>query len=920
MAPARHLLVGARKSADDGIPLGEAPRKKRTGGPDPETERGLPGKLSAGLFNLHGTSFHHQPTQIGSSMRSSFVRASRIERLSQCLVVALAYILIGCGGEPSVNSFSNFQKCQEKYCWEVAEFLNTPIDWHIVLDVSGSYLEAGDPITEKLLLLIRSLPLQEGDSLTLDGFSQDYYEGDKHQEVTSEWIQRVKGDRGNLIVQSDVEHLFTRLDDKPPFPYEITDIAGLFTGLQPRLSSHTPHAEEKSRLYYVVLTDGAHDPIGNRVPVPLFQSPQKPDPQFVTPQNEYTTFLNALVSFVGKPQDRYFRALFIIIDPEPIDWRKGPDPVRRDWDQGIRQIANLKSKNKAILLHAAFWNKGGDSFTASVKRQIGRLGGIYPCLVTVNQESPGAWPTVTGVPYPALPNTCYSEKSNKSYVLEIPPDFANGQKENAEFPLVLLASESRKRELLVTFRSIKEDEEHGGGRESKESKGNKINSAASGIDPEGNIYRTTETFESIRGDAYSGWKPIVQSIQVPSFEDDPNFQFPWGMELRFHSQREQSPFLEAKLLEPRFWPSVLEGMSHRGKTLIFYAFLSWAFSILCAWLYAESVKMSVKVQVIGGAELELLEERRKFGRKQRVRHLKPAKKARLPKRLAAGNQVPEKLEIRDVDREDLPEARQVREDHIVFDIIPVFNVVYHLVYVGPGQRFDFGHSDGYESISFSEQPRREVFSGAFLNATTFWKPSESNVSGRWGWLFRMLGPWRRCEHKWEQQIKSSSFKWSYKATTTIEEGLWAFSCRVASVILSSLAFGFSVAAIGQSTSRSYPSNFVYWFGGSFFIALAVYTIRYWPQWTRSRTWLWADSFCTFALHTVLAMGLFSSVFAKTSVNRLAVVTIIFVGCIFAVPTYEKLRDRLVSSRIKNQQPVNKWDFFLEIFLARLCSW
>src|SRR4051812_18232831 len=121
--------------------------------------------------------------------------------LASLLLGALVLALAGCRGSSSnasmpggssslqvqLTSFDEFVKFQKNYCQHVADFLNTPIDWHVVLDVSGSYVTAEEPVPNALVPLVQSLPLEQGDWLTVDTFSEDYHEG-RHLEVTTEWI------------------------------------------------------------------------------------------------------------------------------------------------------------------------------------------------------------------------------------------------------------------------------------------------------------------------------------------------------------------------------------------------------------------------------------------------------------------------------------------------------------------------------------------------------------------------------------------------------------------------------------------------------------------------------------------------------------------------------------------------------------
>jgi hypothetical protein len=758
----------------------------------------------------------------------------------------------------SAMSLPEFQKCQEIVCEEVANIFNTPIDWHIVLDVSSSYMVTSRPITEKLLTLTRSLPLQGGDILTIDAFSDSYYPGDKLQEITSEWISKIKEDGGERIVESDLERLLTRLDNKPPFPSDKTNITGLFSDPKAGLTFHQAHASLKYNPYYVVLTDGAHDPEGSGRPLPLFTNTNEKD--------KTQSFLQSLLRFSRRGPKGSFRALFIVLDPKPVQWRHGPDLVRKDWDRGIRQIDEYKKKNGDTLLHVSFWNLGGNLFTNALKTKIGRISGIFPCLVTAYTPTgrpiwkEGHWPTITGYPYPVEPSpNC---PPDIMYALTNSTAFSTGEIENEKLPLVLLASAQEKKDLLI-----------------------KVSAGPVTHEP------TLEPFESELDDAYSGWKPVFHSIPIPSIEKDAGASIPWVVEIAFNGQQKPKAFLKAEIFEPSLLDvtaAALKSLCYRGKIFAILAVVAWVLSVLSSWYYAEAVKVHARVEHDkGGASSST---KPIYGRKQfRFRHLQ------------AGSE-----EIKEVAREDWPSRKWAKEDHIVLDVIPIFNVVYHLVYY-----VDSSHrpQKDCELISLSA---KDGFFGAFYKASTFWQPSQ--------W------PWRPCNYSWSQNLpqhkplKGASRKppFQYVVKTFIQEDFRAFTARLLSTALNTLMLTFSVLAIIRSISRSADLSMAT--SICLFGALLFYVSRGFPKRNMpSAWWLRIDTMETFLLHALLIVAVYSCFFASDSGNRLTTWTIATLGCWLAIPLYGKIRDTLVRSRIENRQPINVWDFLLEIFLARLCS-
>src|SRR4029079_4660074 len=61
-------------------------------------------------------------------------------------------------------TLAEFDGAVNQYCASVASSLNASIAWHLVLDVSGSFRSSLASVSDHALQLVRSLPLQPGDT------------------------------------------------------------------------------------------------------------------------------------------------------------------------------------------------------------------------------------------------------------------------------------------------------------------------------------------------------------------------------------------------------------------------------------------------------------------------------------------------------------------------------------------------------------------------------------------------------------------------------------------------------------------------------------------------------------------------------------------------------------------------------------
>jgi hypothetical protein len=723
-----------------------------------------------------------------------------------------------------------------------------------------------------------------------------------------------------------------------------------------------------------------HEPEGEGKPMPLFG--ERKDCGHPSP------FLEKLLDFVHYGPRDSFRALFLVIDHDAIKQAASRNFVLNDWRYGRSQLADCKREleeqpgnerseeemHSRSLLHAARWDPGNlGIFTESIKRQIGRINGIYPCFLTDEdaEKKPawkaGHWPTVSGFRYSTLEEVADQVKPAGPHSLSLSADVVHEQREGDQLPIAFLVSKASDRKISIMIRN--------GGLNEKG--GHLI------VGPK------VELFEPNRDGVGSAWAPAFHLIEIPLPERALElYDLPWTLEARFEDQREPQPFIRVQLDEPRvgFLDSVEAAMRRlklRGRKFAYLAFLLLAASLLTSWIYAESVKYDVKVWHVDGVNRRLVGGMQNGGEKDSsskrdgsgekdddARKKGHSEGAGISTRrhfrfLYRNNNNENPRNLDEVLREDGANLEWARNNRPFFDVIPIFGVVYHLVYYRDPERKCFG-GGGCEQLGFRRMDEEGddyktigELVGLLYRPHTFWCASRS-----------LLSP---CAHLWKETIRTRVMRGGSSAgvdgekrapvefdedtfdvvTKTQEESVRQWILRLSAALMASLSFALSSAAFMQSLSLRTNVSAIFWI--CFLIPIILYAMRgseanwrakvglhsastplvssgegssgtvgqagvspmVFPR--PSRFWLWADSAWTFALYTALVLAAFSSFFADGARNRLHGLALAVFGILFAVPLYEKIRTQIVKSRIVNRQPMNSWELFFEIFFARLCS-
>jgi len=312
------------------------------------------------------------------------------------------------GGSGAVSAqerpFADFYACQELYCDQLLKFLNSPIEWHFVLDASGTYLGgSGDNqnikrVTKLLAAIQNELPVQNGDTFCVSSFATAFYEGPCSDpvDITSLRESRLT-DFLSETAATIARNSRARADDDTNFPQVISDISGSAD------KGDSCSYENPSRVYYFLVTDGLYDPDGTGS-----RSLSPPgDGQFTTTMRRFFT-PNPEADSCGD-REFVFRGIIFFIDVPSLGSR-GP-AVHGDWVRirsGLDREFNGHVLGELVKI-SILGEVIGDvhrseaapltrSDIESLHRAVGRYPGLIPCLKNVPSDS-GTYRQKTFAPF-----------------------------------------------------------------------------------------------------------------------------------------------------------------------------------------------------------------------------------------------------------------------------------------------------------------------------------------------------------------------------------------------------------------------------------------------------------------------------------------------------------------------------------------
>lgn len=337
-------------------------------------------------------------------------------RLCSVITAFTFAIIAGSAGaeESGPQTIEEFLAHQRAHCGIIVDHLNSPIDWHIVLDVSGSYWN-GRPPSETVVDLLRRLPVEEKDSLRVDFFSDRFQESG----VDSDWLRSVAlGDAQALELRREIDRALASA--KAHIDRGATDIT---SSSQSLLRPHTDCATTPPRTVVLVLTDGLHDPDGSDRHTPLFTGGALP------------TFFSYVA--IRRPRATYLR---VLVDPRGIRDLAIRTTVVDDWQAGrnlLGRTFTLPSGNLFASVPAiTIVNQDHQLRQAlhHLARELGRTTGIFPCLCGPNLGEP--WPTIDRL---APVSSEHSESTPEDRPIHLAPAVFEQPEEEIAFPFLFYA-------------------------------------------------------------------------------------------------------------------------------------------------------------------------------------------------------------------------------------------------------------------------------------------------------------------------------------------------------------------------------------------------------------------------------------------------------------------------------------------------
>ncbi len=350
---------------------------------------------------------------------------------------------------------ARFADCQEKYCSRLVEMLNSPIEWHIVLDVSKSYGKSPVENVSKIHEIVRHLPLIHHDALCFDSFDLDFYPGSCIDIEEKVYLEAPKVFANKLLEAVQAES------------QQWTDLKKAVTKATER-----PPTGEIHRQYFIYITDGRHDP---GKPQKLFEDLESPDSfiekitDFVQPQSRVPADLT---------QGQLTRGLFFVIDKS-----RARPAERDDWLTGYSRLHNLDQASQdgpspgsgsRFLPRIALMDLGEEEtrnssfdeqlkeFVRKIRADVDRHEGVFACLLSAQPLSENAsgqtgWPTVHGFTYPSIenrPRRCPSWPQ-PVYELTLPPSKLQSQPNSVPLSVHVLAfGANPSRKLIARFQSL----------------------------------------------------------------------------------------------------------------------------------------------------------------------------------------------------------------------------------------------------------------------------------------------------------------------------------------------------------------------------------------------------------------------------------------------------------------------------------
>ncbi|HEX3553431.1 MAG TPA: hypothetical protein VIA62_09395 [Thermoanaerobaculia bacterium] len=769
-------------------------------------------------------------------------------------------------------SLSDFNSAQDAYCKALAESLNQPIDWHIVLDISGSYKDKDKNALDTVVHLIHSLPLQDKDTLRFDTFGEGYSEGTGPKYVDFSWIQALQASESRS--NGEIETWLLPALKQAPVQRGHTNLQALIG-----LLGRSEHRDcPKALRYYVVLTDGINEPPESRGFVPLFG------------KDKTSSFLQDALNFVAPPSkgsEIPARGLAFVIDQRFTKNTKLKELVHADWVEGRRRMRDgVGPKVSDLRPQATIWHSPTDEgvFEDRNSLALARDPGIFPCLIS---NSGPDLPTATGKAYPSTTELgitgALPPNNTGDYSLILPDDVLNGTDEEVPLNLALLSRGKIDGALLVSVRK-------------------KIDNLEPNLWPI--IYSERFPIYGVSNPA-AGWAIQTQKIKIPISETRlANYPPAWIADFSLEGKKGIRHFLDINLDAPLgvsesaslFWRDMCKFGGIRGRFFAGASLLACVVGMILMWFRHRALLMSVSITGDGISPATAPQE--SFMRIYHHRHIR--------------NKIG-RSRFRRVLREDGPTLSE-EAGEVELDVIPIFGMVYHVANFVDSRSRILDSNIAKKGPRFSQtsfKGKKNMFA-FFFKPQTFWRFKRTDRGAP--------------SYIWEQPVKvpkevegDNSEFWtegnlgSLRVITTIEETRLSLLGSAAIALIMSVAFAFAAIALIQSMSLR-RMDFLP-LSGEWQVALLI-PLVYWivvSVCSGCGVWLkfcmWLRHVMSLFIFAVLVMGMLFP-FIPNGTARFLIEVVVIGDCVVIA----LLCNEMLKRRISNQEPLNSWEMACEWFL------
>jgi hypothetical protein len=767
-------------------------------------------------------------------------------------------------------SLSEFNSAQETYCNALLQSLNEPIDWHVVVDISGSYKSSFEQTSTTVYHLIRWLPLKRDDSLSLDTFGDSYQPETRPHNLNQSRIEVLSGSVEEI--ESWLLPTLSKLQQEPV--QRRTNLQGLIKLLED--SVHPYCAKGAARRYYVVLTDGINEPPGATGMVPLFGA-----------ANSTPTFLSKVTSFVTRPLPSSNRApgLAFVIDQRFTRDKEKREAAYLDWLLGMGQVqaTNALEDDSFLRPQVTIWRLPGDErfFDQPTRLALARESGILPCITTAGAQLLTANGRAYEQAASRADNGLLDASRAGSLLLNLPDDILDGSSEEIWLPLEFVTFGKADGELFGEVRG---------------------NTPLEGI-------HSDRISLARPGDPASGWTAYPIKFRIPISEAGmAAHPLPWTAGFSLVDKNGVRPVLALTLDAPqgvsyslgRFlrhaW--TLRGM--RGRLMAFWALLFIIIGLILIHIRANDLKIGVKIfDDAHDADMSGTIEMQRFTNLKHHKHC----------RYRIGHK---KMTM--VRRQDGP-GLQGSSDEIELDVVPIFGMVYHILYYNDDKLMVPEHEcreDRPDHLSFKH---RSGCYGLLYRPRTFWRIQKGWRSYLWkAWVCSPVKGGERIEGDSDSPVaEHSTFPRRFRIETLVSETSRSVWFRRFAGLLISAAFASAVIACIESRSVRYlnPRQLWTWWA-ALFLANVCYGLILQVCSYRGRglaVCLRLRNFSSVVVAAVLVIGCLFP-FISSEAVRFSIVLVISLFCLAVSLLY----NHMLKVRVENQERVDAWELGCELFL------